>query len=318
MGALSEDATHTDRRTYLTGVALLLVAAALWSLNGALIKLIEADGRGPGAIAIAFYRSLFAAIFLAPFAWRGLPTLAPRVQSTLRIRLPIRAAGLWCVVFFAGMTVCFVLANTLTEAANAIILQYTSTFWVFGLSPWLLKERPRAGDLGVLGLAVVGIGIIFTGNAAAGLSGLFIALASGLFFGLLTLMLRCLRDSDSAAVTFLNNSGSAFLVLPLALMVGSMALTQRELFLLVIMGVVQFGIPYYLYTMGIARVPAYQAALITMAEPVLVPIWTYLAVGETVPRPTIIGGGVIMAALAAFIRSAHRSYPPSDAARSTA
>jgi drug/metabolite transporter (DMT)-like permease len=107
-------------------------------------------------------------------------------------------------------------------------------------------------------------------------------------------------------VTVLNNLGSALLILPIAVGVGGLALSGRSLVLLVIMGVVQFGIPYYLYTVGLVRVPAYQAAFITMAEPVLVPVWTYLAVGESVPFTTKIGGGIILVALALFIMSARR------------
>ena len=266
-----DDAARLARRRYLVGILLLLAAAVLWSLNGALIKLIYKDGQGPPAVVIAFYRSLFAGWFLVPFAWGKLHTLRGSRDGR---RFRIRPAGLSCVAFFTLMTVCFVAANTQTKAANAIILQYTSTFWVFGLSPWLLHERPRANDVALLALAIVGIGIIFFGQAGTDLLGLANALGSGLFFGLLTLMIRRMRDSDSAAVTVLNNLGSALLILPFAIGIGGLMVSGRALFLLVIMGVVQFGIPYYLYTLGLVRVPAYQAAFITMVEPVLVPVWT--------------------------------------------
>ncbi len=301
-----DDTSQPARRAYLSGIVLLLGAAVLWSISGALIKLINQDGRGPPAVTIAFYRSLIAGWFIMPLAWGKLHTLRPSRNS--RHRFWIRPAGLCCVVFFALMTVCFVTANTQTKAANAIILQYTSTFWVFGLSPWVLRERPRANDVRVLALAIVGILIIFFGQAGTDLFGLMNALGSGLFFGLLTLMIRQMRDSNSAAVTVLNNLGSAVLILPFAIGMGGLMVSGRTLILLVILGVVQFGIPYYLYTLGLVRVPAYQAALITMAEPVLVPLWTYLAVGETVPPSTKIGGGVILIALALFILSARRSH----------
>ncbi len=292
-------------RSYAWGVAFLLLASLLWSLNGALIKVIYEGGRGPHGVAIAFYRSLFAGLFLLPLArgkWRTL--IRSREGTSKRM---VRPAALWCVVFFTLMTASFVIANTKTEAANAIILQYTSTFWIFGLSPWLLRERARTGDLWILGLAMVGIAIIFAGNASTDMTGLAIALASGLFFGLLTMMIRRLRDSDSAAVTVLNNLGSAALLLPIAWGMGVLMVPSRALFLLILMGIIQFGTPYYLYTLGLARVPAYQAALITMVEPILVPVWTFLAVGERVEWPTLIGGAVILAALVLFIRAVQRT-----------
>jgi len=295
MSALSHD---KDRRAYYIGLALVLAAAVLWSLNGALIKLINQDGQGPDAVTIAFYRSLFAGLFLLPLARGRYYTLKPAAGD--RSRLPIRPAGLICAVFFTLMTVCFVAANVKTEAANAIILQYTSTFWIFGLSPLLLREKPERRTIGVLVLAMVGIAIIFAGNARTSLAGLMIALGSGLFYGLLTMMIRRMRHSDSAALTVLNNLGSALLILPVVLLVGDLGVSTRALIYLLIMGVVQFGVPYYLFSLGLARIPAYQGALVTLAEPVLVPVWTYLAVGEMVPPGTLAGGGMIMVALVVF------------------
>lgn len=287
-----------DHRERLIGIGLLVGASVLWSLNGALIKLTYEAGAEP--LAIAFYRSLFAGLFLLPLGAGGVKTLSGGG------RFPIRPAALVCMICFTLMTACFVFANTKTQAANAVILQYTSTFWIYGLSPWVLRERPRVEDLRFLALAMVGIVIIFAGNASADAVGLTIALSSGLFFAMLTLMIRRLRDSDPAAVTVFNNLGSAILLLPVCFAVGGLTLSSRSLVLLIIMGIVQFGTPYYLYTVGLARVPAYQAALVTMIEPVLVPVWTYMAVGETVPRATLIGGLAILLALVLFIRNARR------------
>ncbi len=330
------DEAKSSRRAYVVGIILLLATAALWSLNGALIKLTYEGGKGPHAVTIAFYRSLFAGLFLLPLARgkfhtlrrnRRCPTADSKPSSNtsspparhpsfatryspfalLHLLLSLRPAAIACVIFFALMTVCFVLANTKTEAANVIILQYTSTFWVFGLSPWLLREKPRTGDLWILILAMMGIAVIFAGNVATDFVGLMIALASGLFYALLTLMIRQMRDSDSAAVTVFNNLGSALLLLPAALLVGSLMVSPRAWILLIVMGVVQFGVPYYMYTLGLVRVRAYQAALITLLEPVLVPVWTYLAVKETVPTTTVIGGGVILVALVVFVLAARNN-----------
>jgi DME family drug/metabolite transporter len=298
-----------SRRAYFVGIALVLAAAVLWSLNGVLIKSIYDEGRGPHGVIIAFYRSLFAGLFLIPLARGKFHTL--RRDSKVDSRnsgygihnwvFGLRPAGICCIIFFTLMTVCFVVANTKTEAANAIILQYTSTFWVFGLSPFILKEHPRLRDLWILVAAIVGIIIIFVGNAGTDLLGLVNALGSGLFYGLLTMMLRLLRSSAPAAVTVMNNLGSALLILPFAMVMGGLMVSSGSWLLLVIIGVVQFGVPYYLFSLGLGRVPAYQAALITLAEPILVPVWTYLVLGEKVPPSTMVGGAMILLSLVAFV-----------------
>jgi drug/metabolite transporter (DMT)-like permease len=104
----------------------------------------------------------------------------------------------------------------------------------------------------------------------------------------------------------MNNLGSALLILPIALIIGGMAVPAKAWLFLVILGVAQFGLPYYLFSRGLKRVPAYQAALITLVEPILVPVWTYLALGEKVPRETLIGGGIILLALIVFVWTVSR------------
>ncbi len=300
------------RREYLVGVGLLFLAGLFWSLSGALIKIVHDDGRGPGGMTIAFYRSLFAGLFLLPLSWGRLRTLR---TSPTKPWYTVRPAAIVCVILFAVMTACFVVANTQTEAANAIILQYTSTFWIFGLSPWILKERPAARDKWILCVAVTGIAIIFFGNASASMMGLINALAAGLSFGVLTMMLRRLKDANTAAVTVFNCIGSAVLILPLVALTGGLEISVKSGLWLVAMGVVQFAIPYYLYSRGLVRVPAHQAALITMIEPVLVPMWAYLATGETVPSPTVIGGGIILVTLVVFVLSARKNLPRDTVSR---
>ncbi len=301
----------TTSGSYAAGVLLLVAAAVLWSLNGVLIKYVNADGTGPSGIVIAFYRSLFAGLVLLPLARGKMATLVradlPAEVTGLRRLLAIRGAALACMLFFTLMTVCFVVANLATEAANAIILQYTSTFWIFALSPLLLSERASTRDLWILVAAISGIAIIFVGNASSGLFGLLNGLGAGLFYGLLTMMIRRLRTSHPAAVTVFNNLGSALLMLPFALAAGGLIVAPSCWFWLVFMGVVQFGIPYYLFSLGLARVPAYQAGLLTLLEPVLVPVWTYLILGERVPPATLAGGAVILTALTIYALLKRRS-----------
>lgn len=301
---------------------MLLGAGVLWSLSGALIKLAYDQGRGPSGVSIAFYRSLVAGLVLLPMARRRFHTLRPKPLPPIdrtadsievgqglwnRVRHSIRPPVMWCIVFFATMSICFVVASVKTEAANAIILQYTSTLWVFVLSPLLLHERARREDYWILAVAATGVIIIFVGNARTDVVGLIIALGAGLSFGLLTLMIRLLRDADSAAIVVVNMLGSAIVLLPAVLLFGELSMSLRSWLLIIALGVVQYAAPYYLYTLGLARVPAHQASLLTLIEPVLVPVWAYLAVGEIVPPLTLIGGSLILVSLLLFLEAARRS-----------
>jgi drug/metabolite transporter (DMT)-like permease len=292
----------------IAGLILLVMAALLWSLNGAFIKTINKDGSGPSGVTIAFYRSLFAGLFLLPLGAGGLKSIRLRVEGK------VESAGwigksILSIASFTLMTSCFVIANTKTEAANAIILQYTSTFWVFILSPLVLRESPETRDRWVLAMALTGIGIIFAGNASTDLPGLLIALGAGLFYGLLTLFLRGFRKSDPASVTVMNNLGAAVLLVVPTVVVGELLQPARVIVLLAIMGAVQLGLPYWFFSMALRRVPAHQAAILTMLEPLLVPVWTYLAVREMPTSHTMTGGGVILLALLILVSRGASNRP---------
>ena len=262
------------------GVLLLLAAAVLWSLNGLLIKTLQAGG--VGGCTIAAYRSLLAAVVLAPWA--------------LRRRTPIPEKGwlLATVLAFTGMCATFVIATTMTSAANAIILQYTAPAWVFLFSPIILGESARGRQWAALGGAMIGVAVIFLWQFNTDAPGLTVALASGLVFGVQSVLFRRVRAVPPLVLAFVCCAGSGLVLLPVAVLVAPAAPPGPQFALLALMGVVQFGLPYILYSAGIARVRAQEAILIVMLEPVLNPLWVWLGRGESPSAGTVLGGVVIL------------------------
>lgn len=273
------------------GMGALIICALFWSLNGPLIKLLTVQDGGVPAVTIACYRSLIGGLIFTPFALRRLGTLK-------RAGLSWRVGS---VLSFTVMTACFVIATTVTQAANAIILQYTSPLWVFALSPLLLKEKPGWTEGLVLLVAMAGVVVIFSGHEASGTAGLIIALGSGLGYGTLTVMLRGLRAVDPMAVAWMNGLGSGLLLLPGVVIWGSFALTPAQLGLILLLSVVQFSLPYVLFSWALQRVEAHRASLIVLLETVLNPLWTFLLVGELVPPATLMGGPLILAGVVGWL-----------------
>lgn len=265
------------------GTLTLMACAALWSLNGPLIKLLnQADVPG---ITTACYRSLLGGLVFLPLATRRL--------NTLRRTPPVwPIAG---VVTFTVMTASFVIANTMTAAANVIILQYTSPIWVFLLSPLILKEHAGRAEGVALLVAMAGVAVIFSGNPDARPTGLLVALVSGLGYGTLTVLLRRLRPVSPPLVTAMNALGSGLLLLGPVAVWGRFALTAHQAGLMVLLALVQFTLPYLMFAWALKRVEAHRAALILLLETILNPIWTYLTVGEVPPTATLIGGPLILA-----------------------
>ncbi|MFQ5491840.1 MAG: DMT family transporter [Phycisphaerae bacterium] len=204
------------------GVLLLVAAAALWSLNGLLIKALQSAGAGGCSIACG--RSLFAAAFLAPWALRRWRPIAdkPWVAAT--------------VLAFTAMTLSFVLATTLTTAANAIILQYTAPAWVFLLSPLILAEPAGRRHWVALCGAMAGVGIIFVFEFATEAVGLVVGLGSGLVFGTQTVLMRRVRAVNPVVLAFMVCAGSGMALLPVAGLVEAVLPTKEQLYLLALMG----------------------------------------------------------------------------------
>ncbi len=254
---------------------LLLAAAALWSTAGAGMKLCGLSG-----LQIAGGRSLVAGLFLLI----ALPEARRRPSARMAL----------AVVGYAGTVVLFAVANKLTTAANAIFIQDSAPLWVLALSPFLLSERAARGELLAVPVYAVGLALFFLDELSPGqLAGNLVALAAGLAFALCIIGLRRARDQAPAALV-MGNFLAALVALPL--WPSGPAARPLDLALLAYMGVFQLGLAYLCFARGIAHVPALEASLLVLLEPVLNPVWTFLLAGERPGPWALAGGAVILAA----------------------
>lgn len=203
---------------------------------------------------------------------------------------------------YFGTVSLFVIANDRTTAANAIFLQYTAPIYVALLGGWFLGEKTRRIDWVCIALALFGVALFFRDDfSTRGLVGILVALASGVSFAMMVMLLRKQKDASPESSLLLGNLLTAVIGLPFGL---GHELTGSQWTILAILGAVQLGIPYILYSIAIKRVTALEAILIPMLEPILNPIWVALARGE-VPGPwSLAGGGLVLGAV--LIRSVVR------------
>ena len=68
---------------------------------------------------------------------------------------------------------------------------------------------------------------------------------------------------------------------------------------LLLLGVLQLGLPYILFVLALRHVRAVEGILIPMIEPVLNPVWVFLLLGETPGVWAVVGGMIILGAVAA-------------------
>src|SRR6185369_2120200 len=259
----------------------VLAAALLWSTGGLFIKWVKLGG-----LELSFWRSLFA-IFTVAFFTR---------REGFRLNRLTAVAS----VLYAVLLILFVSATKATTAANAIFLQYTSSVYLLILEPLIYKEKFRSRDLVTVLLCVGGMSLFFMGQVRTqDVKGNIFALLSGLCFAMYFLLLRHprARQVNRASSVIYGNTLAVILTAPWGLAAVSV-MTRLDLIGAIYLGVVQLGISYTLFTVGMARgVRSLDAGIVCYVEPLLNPLWVFLIVGEKPSAWALMGGAIIIAAV---------------------
>lgn len=257
-------------------IILLIITALLWSLGGILIKSINWN-----PLAISGTRSLIAALLILVILKK------PQINFS---RGQVGAA-----VTYAGTVILFVTANKMTTAANAILLQYTAPVYVAIFGSIFLKEKATLIDWLTVFIVLCGMVLFFCDHLnTSGLVGNSIAAASGVCFGLFAVFMRMQKNESPLESVFLGNLLTALIGIPFMLK----GMPEKSNWInLVLLGIVQLGIPYILYSKAIKNVTALDAILIPVIEPILNPIWVFLFLGEAPGKWAVAGGFIVLLAV---------------------
>lgn len=272
---------NTDLKTKserIRAILLLVATAILWSLGGLWIKSVNLN-----PIAIAGIRSAISAVLLL------IVLKTPRITLT-KVKIGTALA-------YVGTVILFVSANKMTTAANAILLQYTAPVYVALLSNFLLNERISKFDWIIISIVLGGMALFFIDNLSTrGMLGNLFAVLSGVSFAVFTVLMRMQKNGKPLESVFLGNILTAIIGIPFMF---RSAPTSSDWRYLILLGVVQLGTPYILYSIAIKNVTALEAILIPVIEPILNPVWVFLLMGET-PSPFACLGGIIVITAVTF------------------
>lgn len=267
-------------------------AALLFSTGGVAIKATELS-----TWQVAAFRSGIAAVVLA--------VLVPRALRSIDRRTVLVG------VAYAATMVLYVASNKYTTAAHAIFLQSTAPLYILILSPRLLGERVERADLGWMALIGIGLAAFFFGHqqpfatAPDPFLGNLFGTASGVSWALTIMGLRWLgsvhlRERDGlsgrlgAAAAIAGSLLTFLFCLPWALPVGETG--WGDWLAVGHLGVFQIAVAYVLLTNGLERVPALEASLLLLIEPVFSPVWAWLVHDEVPGAWAWLGGALILAA----------------------
>lgn len=263
------------------GLVLIFVASVLFSLGGLLIKVIPWQ-----ALTINAWRCGISVCMLLLFA------------KVTHHKLKL-TPGVWAGAAAMCLTVSsYALANKLTTAANAILIQFTNPVFVI-LFLWLFfHEKPKKLDIITCMVVFGGIACFFLDGLSAGnLLGNAVALFSGLCYAWVFLLNK-IPGGDPLYSTILGHAMCVLIGLPSV--VRETEYSGPIILCAILMGVFQLGLAYVCFTTGIRTAPPVSASLVSGIEPILNPVLVAIVLGESLSGLALLGGAIVFISIMVY------------------
>jgi DME family drug/metabolite transporter len=269
------------------GMALVMFGGVCLSTGGLLVRSIEAaDGWQ-----ILFYRAI--AFTLTSFCF----TLWLHRGRCLAAYLAIGRPGLVAAAALGVGFTCYLFGLLHTTVANVAFIVSAGPFFAALLAWLVLRERVPAFTWLAMTLALGGIALmLFEGLGSGQMLGNLIALMAPVTFAVMLVAIRLRADRDMTPILPL--AGIITAILALAMM-ENFQVSPRDLVFSLMLGSVQLGAGFILITLGTRWVPAAQVALLALTETILAPTWVWIIYEERPASLALIGGLVVLVAVAA-------------------
>ena len=272
-----------------TAPLFLFLAALMWSTSGIFTKTVAWNG-----LCLATLRGAIAF------------TASALLLRGHKIRLNRQKVLAGFCYFMQGTL--FMCANKFTTAANATVLQNTSPLWIILLGALFLRKRPARLEVLTCACLFLGVGVAFAGNmSGGGWIGNVFALVSAVFYAGVFFLSKG-ENADPLESLLIGNAMYLPLIPFCAMDAAVQATTLPQWGFLIAFASLSGVGAWLCFTIGIKHTSALQANFITMSEPVMAPIWTFLFLGETLPPLSLVGCVMVIATLLIYhVRSAKKA-----------
>lgn len=199
-----------------------------------------------------------------------------------------------------------------TSVANVMLLFATAPFMAAVLGWIVLCETVRGATWVAIVVTIGGIAIMVADKSGSvALMGSLAALGTALGFAVFTVALRWGKTGEMPPSVFLSGLFAIVITVGICQYQGlSLIVGARDGGISMGMGVFQVGAGLILYTLGSRSLPTAELALLSLAEVLLGPFWVWLFLGETASLNTLVGGMVLLVAIAGSAVSGKRRKPP--------
>ncbi|QHI72625.1 DMT family transporter [Aminipila terrae] len=269
--------TKEERRK---SILYMVICASLWSIGGIFIKMVPWN-----AFAIAGVRSAIASVIVYSYIRHK--------KIKMKFVKPAFLSG----AFMSGIFLCFVIANKLTTAANAIVLQFTSPVFILILSAVFLHKKCRRGDIITVAITLAGISLFFFDQLTpGGMLGNCFGILAGLMVACAYLIVGEIDEETRMTGILLGQIFTTIIGLP-ALFLTETTVTTPAVLSILALGIFQLGIPYILFGLAMKNGSALACNLIGAIEPLLNPVWVFLFNGEAPGFFALIGAVIVIIAI---------------------
>jgi drug/metabolite transporter (DMT)-like permease len=290
---LALEAARDERR----GRVYVALAAVAWSTAGLLQRKLSV-----GIATQLGGRALFAVLGLLAFV-----AVAERGR-VLRAFVSIGRAGLAVAALMAASSATFIVALNYTTVANVLFMQAIAPILAAALGT-LVGERVGRRTWSAMAVAVAGVAVMVGGPSHPSVGGVALSVLMSVSFAAAIVITRRQRSVSMAPATCLSQALVLVFAAPF-MSVGHAG--AQDVTLLAALGIGQIGLGLIFLSIGARLIPAAEVALITLLEIVLGPLWVWVALSEQPGATTLVGGAVVVAAVALQATGAleERSVPP--------
>ncbi len=290
------------------GYALVATAASLWAVNGAVSKVVLANGIDSGTLTQARVTGACAGLTLLLLATRPAALKATRREAAYLVAFGVLGLN--------GVQVFYFLAIDRLPLGIAVLIEYLAPVLVALYVRFVLRRPVRSRLWGAIALVLVGLALIvdaFGGGGNLSSEGIAFALLAAVSYAVYILMAERLVGVRAAESTLAWGFGAAAVFwavlrppweFPYDRMADSVSLGGRLEAVSVPMGaliawVIVMGsvIPFAMMVRGLAVLPATRATLLATWEPVAGAIVAWAWLGERLSGAQIAGGVLVLAGI---------------------
>lgn len=193
----------------------------------------------------------------------------------------------WCT-FFQSIQVSTVAIGLLTFSTFPVFVTF--------LEPYFFKEKIRGSDIATAVITFLGVALVIPkyelGNSLT--QGVLWGVLSGFTYAILSMLNRkYVKQYCSSIIAFYEQAVAAVVLLPF-IFYYQPTFQSRDLFLLIVLGVVFTGVSHLTFISGLKNIRTQTAGIISCLEPVYGIIFAVILLSEFPSLREILGGIIIL------------------------